>query len=337
MDNEKLPANLNERLTAALAKVKAYRESNPDKNGLPMSAAQAGKIIGVSDSIMNGMASRKYKGNYENNIKKIEAFFEVKDNFDCTYQEVEYAETSISTKVYDVIKLCHIKGGLAIFSGDAGIGKTKAAKKYAADNPTNSVYISLNPCLTSIKAILKLLSSKIGARPERQIDDMWLAIREKLSDGMVLIFDEAQHLPYKPIETLRAFSDSFAEDGQTLGIVFIGNPETVRRLGAKQKAEFAQIANRTKQKLIYGTKHIQRKDIELLFPVLKSREMNAEIDFLWGIARTEQGLRGAVNLFGNAYDNNNYTLKGLTAMAKHMELDLSGLDITVIKGKKGAA
>lgn len=321
----------NERLTAALAKVEELKVNQG------LSQEKAGKLIGVSGSVLSGLASGKYKGDTERMVKIIEDYFVVKDNYDCTYQEIEYAETSISTKVYDTIKLCHIKGGLAIFSGDAGIGKTKAAKKYAADNPTNSIYISLNPCLTSIKAILKLLSSKIGARPERQLDDMWLAIREKLSDGMVLIFDEAQHLPYKPIETLRAFSDSFADEGQTLGIIFIGNPETVRRLGAKQKAEFAQIANRTKQKLIYGTKHIQRRDIELLFPVLKGRSMDAEIDFLWGISRTEQGLRGAVNLFGNAYDNNNYTLKGLTAMAKHMELDLTGLDIKSIKSSKGAA
>jgi DNA transposition AAA+ family ATPase len=318
-----------ERISNALAKVEELKINQG------LSQERAGKLIGVSGAVLSQLTSGKYKGDVDRMIKIIEDYFSVKEGFDDTYHEVDYAETSISSKVYDTIKLCHIKGGLAIFSGDAGIGKTKAAKKYVADNPTNSIYIALNPCLTSIKAILKILASKIGARPERSLDDMWLSIREKLSDGMVIIFDEAQHLPYKPIETIRAFADSFSEDGQTLGIVFIGNPETVRRLGAKQKAEFAQISNRTKQKLVYSTKQIKREDIELLFPILANKNMTAEIDFLWGIAQTEQGLRGTVNLFGNAYDNNDYTLKGLAAMAKHMELDLSGLDIRQIK--KGAA
>lgn len=318
-----------ERISNALAKVEELKINQG------LSQERAGKLIGVSGAVLSQLTSGKYKGDVDRMIKIIEDYFSVKEGFDDTYHEVDYAETSISAKVYDTIKLCHIKGGLAIFSGDAGIGKTKAAKKYVADNPTNSIYIALNPCLTSIKAILKILASKIGARPERSLDDMWLSIREKLSDGMVIIFDEAQHLPYKPIETIRAFADSFSEDGQTLGIVFIGNPETVRRLGAKQKAEFAQISNRTKQKLVYSTKQIKREDIELLFPILANKNMTAEIDFLWGIAQTEQGLRGTVNLFGNAYDNNDYTLKGLVAMAKHMELDLSGLDIRQIK--KGAA
>lgn len=314
-----------ERIESALAKVEELKEAQG------LSQEKAGRLIGVSGAVLSQLKSGTYIGNVENMVKKIEDYFTLKESGDDNYHEVRYAETSISSKVYDTIKLCHIKGGLAIFSGDAGIGKTKAAQKYIEDNPTNSVYISLNPCLTSVKALLKLLSARIGARSERGVDDMWIAIREKLTDGTVLIFDEAQHLPYKTIETIRAFADSFAECNQTLGVVFIGNPETVRRLGAKQKADFAQIANRTKQKLVYGTHQIQREDIILLFPVLAGKSMSAEIDFLWGIARTQQALRGAVNLFSNAYDNNDYTLNGLIAMAKHMELDLTGLDIKSIK------
>lgn len=70
----------------------------------------------------------------------------------------------------------------------------------------------------------------------------------------------------------------------------------------------------------------------LLFPILADNDMQAEIDFLWKISQTQQAIRGAVNLFGNAYDNGKYDLSGLVAMAKFMELDLTGLDIKSIKG-----
>ena len=106
----------------------------------------------------------------------------------------------------------------------------------------------------------------------------------------------------------------------------------MQRFGGRQKAEFAQIANRTKQRLVYTTNNIKREDIALLFPVLADKGMNAEIDFLLGIARTQQALRGAVNLFSNAYDNDDISLKGLVRMAKFMEMDLSGLDIKKAKG-----
>lgn len=298
---------------------------------------KAAELIGISAAILTPLRKGTYKGNTQEYLKKIADYFNIKDDFAETYKEIDYVQTSISSKVYDVIRICHVKGGLAIFSGDAGIGKTKAAQKYVQDNPLNSVYVTVNPCLTSIKSVLKMLANALNAPTAATLDDMWLNIIGKLADGMVLIFDEAQHLPIKTIETLRSFSDYFAAKGQTVGIVFVGNQETVRRLGTNQKAEFAQISNRTKQKLVYTTKNIKRDDIKLLFPILESKCMEAEIDFLLGVAQTHQALRGAVNLFSNAYDNNNYTLKGLAAMAKFMELDLSGLDIKKLTAKDGVA
>ena len=47
-----------------------------------------------------------------------------------------------------------------------------------------------------------------------------------------------------------------------------------------------------------------------------------EIDFLLRVARSEQGIRGCVNLFSNAYDNENISYAGLVAMAKEMDLQI---------------
>lgn len=292
---------------------------------------EAAHKLGISASILTPLRKGTYKGNYKAYLSKIASYFNLKSDLKDTYTEVEYAPTSISKKVYDTIRICHVKGGLAIFAGDAGIGKTKAAQKYISDNPDNAIYLTLNPCLTSIKSTLKLLANALNAPTASTLDDMWFNIVGKLADGMVLIFDEAQHLPIKTIETLRSFSDYFRDRGQTLGIIFIGNNETIRRLGSNKKAEFALIRNRTKQTRVCTTKKIKREDIMLLFPVLAGNEMEAEIDFLWQIAQTQQAMRGAVNLFSNAYDNGRYDLAGLVAMAKFMELDLTGLDIKAPK------
>ena len=105
-----------------------------------------------------------------------------------------------------------------------------------------------------------------------------------------------------------------------MGVCFVGNQETVSRLGGKQKAEFAQIRNRTKQTKVYTTKQITKKDMELLFPSLSGKD--AELEFLLKIAHSSQAIRGASNLFSNAYDNQNTTYKGLVAMAKYMEMEI---------------
>lgn len=286
-----------------------------------LSQNAVGQLIGVSGTALSQLRNGKYNANPQKIFDTLDGYFGVKEKTKLTYSEVRYAPTTISEQIYDIISVCQIKGGLAVACGDAGIGKTKAAQKFVADNPSNSFLITINPCLNNAKSLLETIADRIGAVQEKSVNKLWLSIVNKLSDGSVLIFDESQHLTTKAIEILRSFSDCFNDKGQTLGICFIGNLETVTRMGGK-KAEFAQIANRTKQRKIYRNTEIQRDDICKLFPILESRNMNAEIDFLHRIARTTQALRGAINLFSNAYDNENYTYAGLVAMAKFMDMEV---------------
>lgn len=284
-----------------------------------LSQNAVGQLVGVSGTALSQIRNGKYNANPQKIFDILEQYFGVKDKAKLTYSGLEYAPTNISEQIYDIIAICHTKGGLSIVSGDAGIGKTKAIKKYVSDHPTNSFVITMNPCLTGVKTLLSIIADEIGSEHPYSIPKLYTAIRNRLSDGMVLIFDEAQHMTLKNIEILRSFSDYFDNMNQTLGICFIGNPETVYRMGVK-KAEFAQIANRAKQIKVYSTSEIQRSDIEKLFPVLAG--CDKEIDYLYSISQTKQSIRGVVNLFSNAYDNENITYEGLVAMAKFMEMEI---------------
>lgn len=286
-----------------------------------ISQNEVGKLMGISGTALSQIKNGKYPADPQSIFDAMANYFGVKEKAKLTYSEISYAPTYISSQIYDIISVCQVKGGLAIAAGDAGIGKTKAAQKFVTDNPTNSILITVNSCFTSIKSLLKIIAERIGASLERSRDELWFAITRKLSDGMVLIFDEAQHLTLKDIEVLRSFSDYFNDKGQTLGICFIGNLDTVARIGSK-KAEFAQIANRTKQRKIYLKSQIKREDIKKLFPVLESEQKEKELDFLFRIAQTPQALRGVVNLFSNAYDNEDYSYNGLVAMAKFMDIEI---------------
>jgi DNA transposition AAA+ family ATPase len=261
-----------------------------------------------------------YQGDVNAQFAKIIHYFETKDaaaDLPSNMMVSEYVPTSISSNVFDVIRNCQLKGGLAVACGDAGIGKTRAAKEFQRLYPNDAIYMAVNPCLTTLRSFLRILSSKLHVL-ERTNDEMWLGIVNNLRDGMVIIVDEAQHLPIKTLEALRSFTDYFADHGQTLGIAFVGNNETVTVTGGKKRAEFAQITNRTRQRKVYTTRHIRREDIQLLFPDLKDEAM--QIDFLLKVARTPQAIRGAVNLYSNAVDNDNTSYEGLVAMAKHMEM-----------------
>ena len=286
------------------------------------SQSKACAQIGISPAIISLLKKRTYAGNVEAQFDKIISYFDLKTEAAASpaaaLPSADYVPTSLSQKVYEVIRNCHLQGGLAIACGDAGLGKTKAAVKYVKDHPSDAILVTVNPCITGIKSLLKLLCNRLSIPVSRTNDEMWLALSGRLRDGMVIIVDEAQHLPIKSLEVLRSLTDYFAEQGQTLGIAFVGNSETVNNFGGRKRAEFAQISNRTRQRKVYTTAAVTRDDIQMLFPALAGKEL--EIDFLLSVARSSQAIRGAVILFTNAMDNGNTSYSGLIGMAKHMEL-----------------
>lgn len=283
------------------------------------SQRQAANALGWSTSYISDYLNNKFKGVLENFEKSLEETFKNKaaaESLKSAGLENTYKPTSISQGVYETIRLCHLKGGLAIECGDAGIGKTMACKKYAEDYPDTAIYVTVNPCLVTLSAFLKMLCrvQKITANGRK--DEMWMRLSESFGgERKVLIIDEAQHLPIKTIEAIRAFFDS----NPTLGICLVGNIETVTNTG-KSKEAFAQIRNRTKLTEIRHTSSIQSSDISLIFPVIAADEKATKL--ILGIARSEQGLRGAGNVVSNSLDNGNISYEGLYAMAKAMRLNI---------------
>lgn len=279
------------------------------------SLSSAAKAIGLSPATLSTYLKDKYEGNIANVETRLTEIFETVEaanNLLSRTNTVGYVETSISMGVYKTIRLCHLKGGIARESGDAGIGKTMAAKQYIKDYPNSAIYISVNPCTSGVVACLKLICKTLRLRESRK-DDMWFAISNALSGEKVLIVDEAQHLPIKTVEALRAFSDVNPQ----LGICLIGNLETA---GSNNKPAYAQIANRTKIKQIRLTSDIEYHDIELLCPALHGKK---EVTFLLNIAHSPQGLRGAINVYSNALDNQYISYEGLSAMASAMQITMN--------------
>lgn len=296
------------------AKLREYikRECEGSQN----KAAQA---LGWSSAYISQYLNNKFKGNLADFESSLEEKFrnrEAAENLKSAAVSEEYKPTGISEGVYETIRLCHLKGGLAIECGDAGIGKTMACKKYAEDYPSTAVYVTVNPCLVTLNAFLKLLCKALKVAASGRKDEMWFRLSDTFSgERKVLIIDEAQHLPIKTIEAIRAFFDN----NPLLGICLVGNIETVTNTGRSKEA-FAQIRNRTKLTEVRHTASISHHDIQLLFPAIAGDDKATQL--ILGIARSEQGLRGAGNVFSNAIDNGNITYAGLIAMAKAMRLKI---------------
>ena len=141
-------------------------------------------------------------------------------------------------------------------------------------------------------------------------------------DGVFLaVGTEPENAPFAEVAALDAAGYIQADERCLTGT------DGVFAAGDCRTKQYRQVANRAWQRQQISTGDVQPEDIRMLFPVLEGKEQ--ELTLLYKVAQTAEGIRGAVRLFGNAYDSGNYDFAGIVQMAKMMHLDLKGAEKAV--------
>lgn len=290
-----------------------------------VSQAELCRLTGVPEQVMSPLRKGTYTGKLEKYFGMLENYFEVKEAAGKNYKPVKYAPISTSNLAYQTIRNIQIMGGFGIVVGDPSIGKTKAVMKYAEDNLTSCIAITAGVCISTKRAVLKEMALKLNIPIKQAVDDLYRCIIAKLHDGMLIVVDEAQHLTYDAIESLREISDYFDAIDQTCGVVLVGNNGIVERMeGAKTKGNYPQTNNRRWQLQELKTTDISMPDIKMIFPLLDGQDK--ELSFLLAISNSALGLRGAVKIFSQAYISQNYDFKGLVSTAKTIGARIEGAE-----------
>lgn len=257
-----------------------------DTTGKPQS--EIAKELGISAGQLSAFIGGTYKTPHTV-VPKIEALLVKNESRRLAPKAPPFALTSVSKQVMDAIEYCHLQGKIGVIYGDAGIGKTMGINRYCEENPM-AISITISPAYATMSGVNDLLSEKVGVR-EKNARRIYSEIVGRLKgSGRVVIIDEAQHLTKKTLEHLRSISD---EAG--IGICLVGNEEVYSRLKGTGKADFAQIFSRIAIRKPLLLNHIQKMDLEKIF--FGSHLDDDTIDFLYKIAKTRYGIRGAVNVY----------------------------------------
>lgn len=275
----------------------------------------AGKI-GIGESTF----SRWLKGTYpspETITEKVKVYFEKEESRAAASStgEIEFAMTSMSEKIMNVLDYCRFQRILGVIPGDAGVGKTFTCREWLRNKP-DAVMLTVNPVFANPKSFLKLLARTLKTSRTGSSDEILLDIYDHLSvRDMTIVIDEAQHLTRRTLEIIRNIND---ETGTA--IVLVGNETIYSKLTGKQQAEFAQLFSRIAMRSVnLLTDLFKPSDVRAVFGFEKDdEETDWAVDYLLKICKSKYGLRGAVHVYTNAKNNDDISQKGLKAMAAAM-------------------
>jgi len=203
-----------------------------------LSLSQVGRSIGVAPSTVSMWLSGKYRGDNQRLAEAVESYLKVfRERQSVQKRRVKFVPTSVSGKMFEVARLCHLECEIGLAYGEAGIGKTMALKEYARLNP-DVILIEADLGFTA-KALFEELLDALGLQPRGHLHGMFKEVVEALKDsGRLLIVDEAEHLPRRALELLRRLYDKAG-----VGILLVGLPALRNNIKGRRR-DFAQLYSR---------------------------------------------------------------------------------------------
>lgn len=202
-----------------------------------MTQKQVANAIGKSITVVNQYLKGIYAGKTEEVDEAVARLLgRAKDKVVERKFNSEFVHTYAAERCLDAVAIAHIESEISVVTGAAGLGKTQALKHYVAQNP-ETLLIEVEPSC-SPKVLLKTLCQQLGLNDVGLNHELFNRICGKLSEGRLIIVDEAELLSTKSLEYIRRIHDL-----THCGVVLAGMPRLIANLKGKY-GELAQLYSR---------------------------------------------------------------------------------------------
>lgn len=214
------------------------------------------RALGISPAALSQWMAGKYKGNDAKIEDAVKGFIERQNEKTKTpKKKAPFVMTTVSKKIFELARVCHLEGEIGVVYGEAGIGKTMTAKEYTARN-SDVILIEADLGYTA-KVLFTELHKRLGMSGRGLIHEMFDMVVDKLKgSGRLIVVDEAEHLPYRALELLRRVYDKAG-----IGIALVGMPRLIHNLRGK-RGEYAQLYSRVG--LAGKLESLRKQDTELI-------------------------------------------------------------------------
>lgn len=178
---------------------------------------------------------------YENRVaKKLKMFFDNNiEKKSLSELELPFLQTKDVISIFNLIRLAVEDRDMATLVGEAGTGKTRAIKEFAKRHPeTILIEATIN---TNVRSLLNMICEKIGINLSKQIDKTIKDCANELKKlGKIIIIDEAEHLPYRALETVRSLYNF-----SSVPFILVGTKKLhINLTRGKRNLEYEQLSSR---------------------------------------------------------------------------------------------
>ncbi|MBR1430173.1 AAA family ATPase [Ruminococcus sp.] len=249
--------------------------------------AQIAKELNVSETVVSGFLTGKYKGDMEHTAAIVLSYIESGTARRIAAKAPEYyPELKNSMKVEFAARYAHSNNSISLVYGAAGSGKTTALKHYTAENP-GVIYIAANAATRTGRAVLYTLLEEMGMKPTGTEFQLMRSLVDKLKDtNRLVIIDEADHLSFRCLQEIRNLND---EAG--IGLVLSGNDIIKHQMYGRGMMQYDQLRTRVGMEKVVSNTYTP-DEMRALFPALDDKC----IQYLMAIAHKES-LRTAISRY----------------------------------------
>jgi len=203
-----------------------------------MTRTAAAGFSNVGTTAFSLWLNESYKGDNSKITRSVAAFIErYKERKKWEWIKVPFIETVVAQRIFEIAKICSIEHEMGVVVGNSGVGKTIAAKRYAEKN-AGVILLEVNFAYTP-RVLFNHIATAMDIPLKRNMDALFEAvIGGTMNNDVLIIIDEAEHLPYRSLEFLRRLYDH-----GNVGILLVGMPRLIDNLRGYNE-EFKQLYSR---------------------------------------------------------------------------------------------
>ncbi|MBE2986627.1 AAA family ATPase [Campylobacter sp. RM12920] len=215
-------------------------------NKTGMSQNKFAGILGVNGAYVSGYLKEGSNYKYADKVESL-----AKNYIDNYIVKNDKSQDEIFIQTKDVKSINAVIGwavedrDMAVISGAAGSGKSMAIREFCVRHPEAIlIEATIN---TSAKTLFKIIASELGLNTGASIDELIRTCAVSLAKlDKIIIIDEAEHLPYRALESIRRLYD-FAKTT----LVLVGTNKLLLNLTSEKSGrELEQLSSRVGSKWI---------------------------------------------------------------------------------------